>query len=66
MSVGCDGVFVLTQLPPETQVFEETEEELPPFLVANKGIVLGLLLLQGLSQRNRGRLELGRYQMESS
>ena len=57
MSIGSDGVFILTQLPSKTKVFEDTEEELPSFLSANHVIVLRLLFLQCLNQRSRGCVE---------
>ena len=64
--IGSDGVFILTQLPSKTQVFEETEEELPSFLSANHIIVLRLLFLQRLKQRNRGCVVLTQYKMDRS
>lgn len=53
--VRMDGVFILTELSSETQVFENAKQEFFPLLSTNRIVVLRVLLLQHLED-NRERL----------
>lgn len=51
--VRINGVFVLTELPSETQVLEETKQKLSSLLSPNHVVVLRVLFLQHLEEQKK-------------
>lgn len=51
--VRINGVFILTELTPKTQVLEEAKQKLSPLLPPNHIVVLRLLVPQHLEQPKR-------------